>query len=290
LGGATGMRARRATIARVLPLIAALAAAAGLGGCGDNSSAPSGSAGPSQPTPYQVVSEGKPIGPPPDRENIDAAARRIAAAGATGDCNRIADLYTIGSASGRTQQACQLITQIGATTPTAAEQYGKEAGVIDYATPSRGATLVMLRQADGLLHIAFTASHDTAPAAGTQLGKGADALAASAVEVIHSGDCDRFLELAYREGGIGLLGPPQVCFVLANDPIHGATFDAPGARPRPLGGNAYFAFYELNTPRAYVLTVLVRAGLAAGTDGSGGTATGPYRYLASYSADRVAGF
>jgi hypothetical protein len=284
------MRARRKTFGRVIPLVVALAAAGGLAGCGNSSSAPSGSLGPSQATPYQVISQGKPIGPPPDREDINAAARRIADAAASGDCNRIADLYTIGSASGRTPQACQLITQIGATDPTGVAQYGKEAGVIDYATPSRGATLVMLRQADGLLHIGFTASHDTAPAAGTPMGKGADAVAANAVAVIHNGDCDQFLDIAYREGGIGLLGKPQVCFVLSNDPIHGATFDAPDARPRRVGGNAYFAFYALNTPRTYVLTVLVRNGLAAGATGSAGTATGPYRYLASFSTDRLTSF
>lgn len=285
------MRARRATTARVLPLIVAIAAAAGLAGCGDSSSStPSASFGPSQPTPYQVVSVGKPIGPPPDRENIKAAQRRIAAAAASGDCDRIADLYTIGSASGRTPQACDLITQIGAIAPTGVEEYGNEAGVIDYATPSRGATLVMLRQADGLLHIAFTASHGTVPAAGTPLGEGADAAAASAVEVIHAGDCDGFLELAYRGGGIGVLKKPEVCYVLVNDPIHGATFNSPDARPRRLGGNQFFAFYDLNTPGAYVLTVLARAGLAAGVDGSGGTATGPYRYVASFSTDRTSGF
>ena len=284
------MRASRTTTAKVLPLLLVLAAAAGLAGCGDSGSTASGSVGPGQPTPYQVVSEGKPIGPPPAREDINAAQRRIADVAPSGDCDRIADLYTIGSASGRTPQACQLITQIGATTPSGAEEYGKEAGVIDYSTPSRGATLVMLRQADGLFHIAFTASHDPSPSAGTPIGKGANAVAASAVEAIHDADCDRFLDLAYQEGGIGLLGKPEVCYVLANDPVHGATFDAPDAHPRRLGGNAFFAFYDLNTPRAYVLTVLARAGLAAGADGSGGTATGPYRYLASFSTDRTTGF
>src|SRR5262249_62375761 len=115
------MRAGRAPIAAGLPLVLALAAA-GLGGCGDSSSTASGSAGPayfgpSQPTPYQVISEGKPIGPPPDREDIHGAERRIAAASASGNCPRIADLYGINSASGSTPEACQLITQIGATTP-----------------------------------------------------------------------------------------------------------------------------------------------------------------------------
>jgi hypothetical protein len=285
------MRASRATTIRVLPLLLVLTASVGLAGCNDNSSsAPSGSFGPSQPTPYQVVSEGRQIGPPPDREDIKAAQRRIAATAATGDCDRIAELYTIGSASGRTPAACDLITQIGAKTPTGVEAFGKEAGVIDYSTPSRGATLVMLRQADGLLHIAFTVSHDPSPSAGTPIGPGADAVAASSVEAIHEGDCDGFLELAYRAGGIGTIKKPTVCYVLANDPIHGATFDAPDARPQPLGGNAFFAFYDLNTPRTYVLTVLVRAGLAAGATGSGGTASGPYRYLASYGTERTAGF
>src|SRR6188472_2554645 len=135
------MRPNRAIPASVLVLIAALGAVAGLAGCGNSGSGGSGgsgSFGPSQPTPYQVVSAGKPIGPPPDRETIDEAQRRIAEVAASGDCNRIADLYTIGSASGTTPQACQLITQIGATNPAGIEAYGNEGGVIDYSTPKRG--------------------------------------------------------------------------------------------------------------------------------------------------------
>jgi hypothetical protein len=285
------MRARWATAARALALIVALSATAVLAGCGgggDSGSASSGPAGPSQATPYQVVSVGKPVGPPPDREDITAAQRRIASVAASGDCNRIADLYTTGSASGKTQQACALITQIGATTPTGTESYGNEAGVIDYATLSRGATLVLLRQADGLLHIAFSVPHDRSPSAGTPIGKGADAVAARAVKVLHDGNCDSFLGLAYREAGVGLLGKPEACYVLANDPIHGTTFNAPDARPQLLGGNQYFAFYDLNTPQAYVLMVLARNGLQANQPG--GPASGPYRYLTSFSTDRTTGY
>src|SRR5262249_48601060 len=170
--------------------------------------------GPSQPTPYQVISEGKPIGPPPDREDIHGAERRIATASASGNCNRIADLYGINSASGSTPEACQLITQIGATTPTGIAEYGNEAGVIDYATPGRGATLVMVRQADGRFHIVYTAAHDPAPSAGTPLAKGADNVEARAAESLRTLDCDKFLELAFQGAGIGYLPQRRGSFAL----------------------------------------------------------------------------
>lgn len=281
------MRARRSVGTRTIQLVAALAVAGALAGCGSSSSgSPSaGSNGPSQATPYQVVSVGKPIGPPPDRESLRAAQQRIAAVAATGDCSRVADLFTIGSASGESAASCELITSIGAKKPAGMEAYGKQVGVIDYATPTRGATLVMVRQADGLLHIAFPAAHGTAPTAGTPLGKGSDAVAASAAKALHSHDCDGFLAVADPNAGIGALGKRVACFLFVNDPVQIATFDAPQARLHPLGGNAFFAFYELDTPRSYVLAVLAR-GLSSGGGASG--ASGPYRYVASYPTDRTA--
>jgi len=283
------MRADRSLQARVAPLIAALAIAGALGGCGGSGGSQSGGdpSGPLQPTPYRVLAAGKPIGPPPHREDIDDAQRRIAAAGASGDCERIADVFVTGSPAGKTTSSCELISSIGASKPTGLAAYGNEAGVIDYATSSRGATLVMIRQADGLFHIVFTIAHSKAASAGTPLGKGADAVATSAVEAIHHQNCDAVLSLAFPGSAVSALGKPKACFLLANDPIQGALFNDPKARPAPLGGNALFAFYGLDTPRSYVVAVLARAGLTGGPNAN--PARGPYRYLGSFASDRPSG-
>ena len=259
-------------------LIVGLVTSAVLGGCGSGSTTAQ-SQWPPTVTPYQVVSTGRPIGPPSSREGIDAARRRIDQAIASKDCGRIGPLYTIGSPSRESRESCSLLVGLAQTTTAAgmSSSYGEEAGVLDYVASGESVSLVLVRQADGLFHIAFPVAHRAPASVGTEIGKDADAVAATLVNSVRAGSCAGFLSVVDPHAGVGSLPRDQACDSLQNDPIRAAAFNAPDVRPRRLGGNRLFAFYAFDTPGSYLTIVLAR-----GDTGDPSGALGSYGYIASF--------
>jgi hypothetical protein len=224
------------------------------------------------------------IAPPPIREGLAEAQSRIANTIASGDCDRINALYA--SVESQTDESCETLITLEQSAASGAQAYGNRAGVVDYSTEPEAATMVLVRDSDGLFHIAFVASEESSPTVNTPLAKGADAVAAAAVEAMRAKDCEGFLRVANRAGGIGALPKELACRAIEVDPIQAGLFNAPDARPRRLGGNAHFAFYGLSTPDSYFTIVLAKSDdSVSGQNQPSGAASSQYRYVASYETN-----
>lgn len=272
------MCSSRPTRKAAVPLLIAIAIAAA--GCGSSTRQ---SSVPAQPTAHQILSAERSIAPPPIKEGIAEAQSRIADTIASGDCERIKALYTLASVENQTDEACAILATLGQSTPSGAQAYGNQAGVVEYSIEPEAASMVLVRDSDGLFHIAFVASQEASGTVNTPLAETADTVAGAAVEALRARDCEAFLRVANREGGIGALPEALACRAIEVDPIQAGLFDAPDARPRRLGGNAHFAFYGLGTPDSYFTIVLAKSGDSdSGQSQSSGVASSEYGYVASY--------
>ena len=265
-----------------LAVLVVVAIAMATAGCGSGVRGSSPPTEPTNPTPHQVLSEGAPIGSPPIREDITEAQRRIANTIDSGDCERINALYTLASVETEIDDSCETLKTLGRSRVSGLASYGAQAGVVGYTTRDGPASMILVRDSDGLFHIALVASHQTPTTVGTPFAKPFDAVAGAAVEALRRRDCDGFLTVANRESGIGALPRWQACLAVEVDPVQSGLFDTPDARPRRLGGNGFFAFYGLDTDNAYFTIVLAKRDLASGSDQSSGAAPHQYSYLASY--------
>ena len=275
----------RATRQLVVGALAAFAIATA--GCGSSPSQSNAPGPPASPTLHQVLSLGAPVGPPPAEESITEARRRIGKTIASGDCKSINALYTLANIATKTDQDCSTLMTLGGSRPSGAASYGEQGGVLDYSTEDGPASIILVRDSDGLFRIAFVAAHESPATVKTPLAKGSDAIANAAVAAVRKEDCDGFLRVANREGGIGALPRAAACRKIASDPLQPGLFNSPRARPKRLGGNGVFAFYGLDTPSSYFTIVLARTGDSdSGPAQSSGGASSRYSYVASYRTNR----
>lgn len=92
-----------------------------------------------------------------------------------------------------------------------------------------------------------------------------DRNARAAVRAMQSGDCDAFLRLTARTIGLGVGPDQEVCRRVSEVPFRRELVENRRARPVPLGGNAWLAFYKLRTRRdAYYTLVMAREDPARG--------------------------
>jgi hypothetical protein len=264
---------RRGLVAFV-PLIAALVI-----GCGSDSS---NTLTPVGASPADVLKEQvKPVGPPPNEESIFEAKERLTAAIASGDCERIDSLAPLAVPDSR--EYCESVKQLAQYEFSAIAEYGDLAGVMDFSAEGRVLSAILIRDSDGLFHLAFVAG-SASPTVGTPFAHQFVATADSAVKDLRERDCDAFRRVASPQGGIGSISATQACLSGEAIDIGEATFGSHRVRPRLLGGNSQYAFFGLNSPQIYV-TIVEARNPESETDGSTGGAS-EYVYVASYLTNR----
>jgi hypothetical protein len=189
-----------------------------------------------------------PRGAPPQRESVGDAQRRIAGALATGNCTEIDKLAPLeGAAAYATPAYCQSLQNLANLEVGGAAAYRGLGGVIDYKTTDGVVSAILIRDSDGLFHVAFLNPFNTQASVGSPPARPFDAAARRGVEALRSGDCQAFLSVAYRRFGEGGLPEPSACQAVQSSGFGTILRGEGRVRPIPFGGNGSYAFYGLNT-------------------------------------------
>jgi hypothetical protein len=236
-----------------------------------------------------VLAAGRDVGPPPIKENLTQAERRIAGTVASGDCDQIKALFVLSVVDDQPDQSCETLRTVEGARLSGAMRYSDQAAVLDYSTAPEASSIVLLRDADGLLRIAFVAPHSRPTTVDTPLGKSADRIADAVVAAIRVNDCAEFVANANSAGGVGALPDRQACLQMATDPIRQAQFDGSATKPVRLGGNGQFAFYALDGNGVHATMVLAKADPGAGIQESPRAAPDQYGYVGSYVTNTQSG-
>lgn len=232
---------RLAAATRFATLVAVAALATGCGGSDDSP--------PEQPLPLPSGA-----GPPKLKETVQEAVQRIESTLSSGDCEQINQLNPISRPSLSTEARCRALQGLSGLEVKAAAAYGEVAAVVDYRRGDRIVSALLVGESDGRFHIAFIDSFRGVPSVGTPRARELDAAAERAVRALRQGDCEAFLEVAFRRFGFAGGTDAEVCERIPGSPV--ATLDPDGGvRLKVLGGNAGYAFYGIDTRDAY-LTVI----------------------------------
>jgi hypothetical protein len=262
----------------------ALVAATALASCGSGSTTTGTLAG---------GPAGRP-GPPPVRETIDEAQARFAETLSSGDCNKINALAPLATGSQLdTEQRCQGLQSVGKLGVSGAASYGDLAGVIDYSAGDHVITAVLVRDSDGLFHLAFTNPFNPSPTVGTPLAKQFNSEVRAGVEALKNKDCEAFLKVANRRLGVGALSQQEACKAVQENIFPRLLAGERKVHLKPLGGNGSYAFYGLDTPSVYFTIVAAKESphLPASLRSAGVSSLPPgaatYGYVQAYATNRA---
>ncbi len=238
----TSLEDRRLAAATLFAaLVAVVALATGCGGSDD-------------PPPEQPLPLPSGAGPPKLKETVQEAVQRIESTLSSGDCNQINELNPISRPNLSTEARCRALQGLSGLEVKAAAAYGEVAAVVDYRRGDRIVSALLVGESDGRFHIAFIDSFRGVPSVGTPRARELDSAAERAVRALRRGDCEGFLEVAFRRFGFAGGTDAEVCERIPGSPV--ASLDSDGAvRLKVLGGNAGYAFYGIDTRDAY-LTVI----------------------------------
>src|SRR5918996_6501443 len=140
--------------------------------------------------------------PPAAQESIGEAEKKIRFLLASDDCDAINELNPVSRQEFlNTEDRCELLKRLDGLKVRGAEEYGDAGAVIDFASGKRTVSAVLIRDQDGLFHVAFIDLLRGVPSVDTRFAKQFDGAAERAVEALADKDCDAFLDVAYRRPG-----------------------------------------------------------------------------------------
>jgi hypothetical protein len=226
-------------------LLALCACAPGLAACGGTKQA-------KRPAPA-----GRNVDPVPAEEVGDAIDRVEGAATAEG-CDAVKGVLH-SSYGDISDVACRAVkADIDGFRDAEGKRYGTGA-VIDYRTfTGRHRAMALVLDSDRTFRLDFVVDVPDATT-GTPKASAFDRAAGEVVRAMQTGDCDAFLRLVDRSEGLGVGPDQEVCRRVSDVPFRRELVANQRARPVPLGGNAYLAFYKLRTsPDAYYTLVMHR--------------------------------
>jgi hypothetical protein len=247
-----GARSKARGPVRALP-VALLVVAVCIAGCGGGDSP--ASTGGQLPVP-DLSSRGA----PPANETFEEARTRIDNVIRTGNCGEINALSLLTTAAaGDSGELCRSLQAVAGLKALGAADYGDQAGVIDFAAGDHVLSMVVLRDSDGLFHVAFVSPFNGQTTINTPLATGFHAAAGRAVAAIRDRDCAGFLAVANRRLGPGTLPPAQACdAVTAPGGLSDLLKGSPKTKPISLGGNGFYAFYAVPTRTAFLALVMAK--------------------------------
>lgn len=232
-------------------LLALCACAAGLAACGGKKET------------RRAAPAGRNVDPVPS-EGVGDAINRVEGAATAGGCDAVKGLLH-SSYGGVSDVACHAVkTQIDGFRDPQGRRYGTGA-VIDYRTfTGRNRAIALVLDSDRTFRLDFIVDVPEA-SIGTAKPAAFDRAAGEVVRAMQAGNCDSFLRLVDRGEGLGVGPDEEVCRRVSDVPFRRELVANQGARPVPLGGNAYLAFYKLRTsPDAYYTMVMDRVTGPAG--------------------------
>jgi hypothetical protein len=188
--------------------------------------------------------QGRPVSAPEPREGVDEAARALASAIRTGDCERFKALSFSGLKRLAAEDCNRQLDRLKGFELQDMAQYGTGA-VVDFTTDRAPGTMLFVLAKDGtfgwaqrLLRKADEKVAATRAPASDEL----DQIAEQTVEALRTGDCARLAEQAR-----GVLDKPKVpgrtCESRA--PLRKRLEKDRDVKPQRLGANAKVAFYSL---------------------------------------------
>jgi hypothetical protein len=195
---------------------------------------------------------------PVPAEDVDDAIDRTRGAATASGCEAVKGLlhYSYPEVSGI---ACDAVkSSIDGFRDPRGKAY-KTGAAVDYTTTAGGRRVMALAlDPDRTYKVAFV---ENVPEATLDTAKPPlfDSNAQAVVQAMKTGDCDAFLRLVSRSKGLGVGPDREVCGRVSDVPWRRQLVANPAARPVPLGGNGWVAFYKLRTARdAYYTLVMER--------------------------------
>ncbi len=222
-------------------LLAVALGTALLAGCGgDSSSTTSTGAGASQ-----AAKPPKPVGSPPARESVKEAEKRIQRLASSNDCDVVNKLNLLNRPDLNTKARCESLQALGELEAKGGASYG-DAAVIDYSLGIRTMSLVLVRQPDGLFHVAFPDYFVAQSSVGTKYAHQFNRAAQGAVKALRTHNCELFLANAMREIGPGSLSKSEICDFVDKNLVASAFSNYSQASIDKLGGNRNFGFFGIS--------------------------------------------
>ena len=238
-------------VVRPRSLLAVALAATLLAGCGGGKSSSTTSAGANA---GQAAKPPKPVGPAPARESVPEAEKRIQRLASSNDCDDVNKLNLVDRPDLNTKARCESLQALGDLEAKGGASYG-DAAVIDYSLGIRTMSLVLVRQPDGLFHVAFPDYLVAKSSVGTKYAHQFDRAAQGAVKALRTHNCDLFLANAMREIGPGSLSKSEACDFVDNNLVASAFSSYPQASIDRLGGNRNFGFFGISAPAGHYTLV-----------------------------------
>jgi hypothetical protein len=238
-------------VLRPRSLLAVALAAALLAGCGGGKSSSTTGAGASAGQPAKPP---KPVGPAPARESVQEAEKRIQRLASSNDCDVVNELNLLHRPDLNTKARCESLQGLADLELKDGASYG-DAAVIDYSLGIRTMSLVLVRQPDGLFHVAFPDYFVAESSVGTKYAQQFDRAAQRAVKALRTHDCGLFLANAVREIGPGSLSKSDACHFVDNNLIASAFSSYSQASIDRLGGNRNFGFFGISATVGYLTLV-----------------------------------
>jgi hypothetical protein len=230
---------------------AGITACVAISGCGGGQP-PEASAGASH-----AAQPPKPVGPPHARESVRHAENRIQRLASSNDCDVVNELNLAHRPDLNTKARCDYLRGLAGLRAVDGEAYG-DAAVIDYALGIRTMSLVLMRQPDGLYHVAFPDYFVAGSSVGTKYAHQFTGAALRTVKALRTGDCRGFLANASRELGPGSVGKSQACEFVGDNPVATVFSTYQQASIVRLGGDRNFGFFGIASPGGYLTLAFAR--------------------------------
>ena len=198
------------------------------------------------------------MGPPPVDETVDDAVKRIDEVLGSGDCEKINELNPLGRPALATEQRCEVLQRLDGLEVADAAEYGKLGAVIAYQRGQGTINALLVRDSDGLLHVASFDPFIGESGTEGELAAEFEQVAEQGTEALADKDCESYLEVAYRRFGIGAGEDGEVCDRIENNIV--AALLERGGKPQPvdLDGGSSYAFFGIDTPVSYLTLIAAR--------------------------------
>jgi len=210
------------------------------------------------PPPSPADREPPLMGQPPVHEDARTAVKRIEKTLASGDCTKINELNLLSRPSLATERRCNLLKRFSCLEVSDAVDYGKLGGVIACQRAARTFNWVMVRDSDGLLHLAYIDAL-TGPG-GTQgeLEPTFEKVATKGTKALAKKNCKVFLKYANRRVGLGRDDDEVTCARVRANAL--ARYLSRGGKPKPehIAGSSSYAVWGVDTPGSYLTLVAAK--------------------------------
>jgi hypothetical protein len=249
-GVSTTARRRRGSVAGVGWLLVLASIVAACGGGAESETTTTGSADGTGGGENLALSEPK--------ETIEEARDRIAETLASGECKKINELNPVSRPSLSSSQRCTYLGRLDGLEVAGAEAYGDAGAVIEYENGERTYSAVLIRDSDGLFHLAFLNPFGAPEVVGTKYAKEFDETAERILKALEERDCKGYAEVAFLRFGRGRQEQKALCEFVEKNPIGNQLEVHPDAEYESAGGNGEYGFYTLATPATTWTLVFAR--------------------------------